>query len=268
MTLTPGGDEGEPGEWLCYATDAEWAMRRTARVRFSLARVAEVRALAKAGLFSSVELQAWRASVTLGPPRDWFLHAADREEGRAAAVSALGVSPADIYLERCDDFLVLQGLSDNELTIQCVLVWGAATNFGSEIYSRVPTLRKRLMQDRSAPGKMTNGTRAQAVYAICAAQFMAEMGPKYARRGIRGLGDPVRGRGPEKQARRLHGGNVPPEIIQGMWNVGFVRDIKPFSQDQRDALVRLTRAYGLNPERVSLWQMWTLWTEGPDKVIR
>ena len=58
------------------------------------------------------------------------------------------------------------------------------------------------------------------------------------------------------------------EILREMWNVGFARDIKPFSQDQRDALARLTRAYGINPERVSLWQMWTLWTEGPDKVIR
>ena len=268
VTLTPGSDEWTPGRWLCYASDAEWAMRRTARTRFGLGRGAEVRALATAGLYEAVELQAWRASVTRGPRRDWFLHAASIGEGRAAAVSALGAKAADVYLEQCDDFLVLQGLSDDELTTQCILVWGSGAHLGSEIYSRVPTLRKRLMQDRSAPGKMTRGTRAQAVYALCTAQFMAEMGPKYAGRSLPGFGERNRDRNPEKRARRLHGGNVPPEILRGMWNVGFVRDIKPFSQDQRDALVRLTRAYGLNPEKVSLWQMWTLWKEGPDKVIR
>ena len=206
--------------------------------------------------------------MTRGPQRDWFLHAAGIEEGRAAAMSALGVPAADIYLEQCDDFLVLQGLSDNELTTQCILVWGSGIDFGREIYSRVPTLRKRLMQDRSAPGKMTRGTRAQAVYALCAAQFMAEMGPKYADRGLQGFGRGYRDQGLPKRSRKLHGDNVPAEILRGMWNVGFVRDIKPFNQDQRDALARLTRAYGINPEKVSLWQMWTLWTEGPDKVIR
>ena len=267
VTLKPGSDEWAPGMWLCYATDAEWALRRTARIRFGLGRVADVRALAKAGLFSSVELQAWRASVTRGPQRDWFLHAAGPEEGRAATASALGVSAGDIYLEQCDDFLVLQGLSDDELTTQCVLVWGMGATFGSELYSRVPTLRKRLMQNRAAPGKMTNGTRAQAVYAICVAQFMAEMGPKYAGGSLQGFGENNRDQTLPKQARLLHGGNVPAGILQGMWNVGFVRDIKPFNQDQRDALARLTRAYGINPEKVSLWQMWTLWTEGPDKVI-
>ena len=267
VTLTPGGDEWVPGKWLCYAVDAEWALRRTARLRFGTARVAEVRALAKVGRFGAVALQAWRASVTRGQKRDWFLHAAGHDEGRAMAVSALGVAAADVYLEQCDDFLVLQGLTDDELTAQCTLVWGTGTHFGSEIYSRVPTLRKRLMQDRSAPGKMTRGTRTQAVYALCAAQFMPEIGPKYARLS-QSRGVPERDLRLQKRARLLHGGNVPPEILREMWNVGFVRDIKPFNQDQRDALVRLTRAYGLNPEKISLWQMWTLWTEGPDKVIR
>ena len=268
MTLGPGSDEWAPGTWLCYAADAEWALRRTAKVRFSLGRAAEVRALAKADLFEAVGLRAWRASVIQGPRRDWFLHAASIDEGRAAAMSALGVPAADIYLEQCDDFLVLQGLSDDELTAQCVLVWGKGGDFGSESYSRVPTLRKRLMQDRSAPSKMTRGTRAQAVYALCTAQFMAEMGPKYASRGLRGFGRGYRDQGLPKRARLLHGGNVPAEILREMWNVGFVRDIKPFNQDQREALARFTRAYGINPEKVSIWQMWTLWTEGPDKVIR
>ena len=268
VTLGPGSDDWPPGTWLCYASDAEWAMRRTAKVRFHLGRGAEVRALAKAGLYEAVELQAWRASVTRGPRRDWFLHAASIDEGRAAAVSALGAKAADVYLEQCDDFLVLQGLSDDELTTQCILVWGSGAHLGSDIYSRVPTLRKRLMQDRSAPGKMTRGTRAQAVYALCAAQFMAEMGPKYASRGLQGFGRAYRDQGFPQRSKRLHGGNVPAEIIREMWNVGFVRDIKPFNQDQRDALARFARAYGLNPEKVSLWQMWTLWTEGPDKVIR
>ena len=266
VTLTPGSDEWDPGRWLCYAVDGEWALRRTARVRFGLKRREEVLALARAGLFSAVELQAWRASVTRGPKRDWFLHAADRDAGRAVAMNALGVSAADLYLERCDDFLVLQGLSDDEVTIQCVLVWGTGTHFSSEIYSRVPTLRKRLMQDRSAPGKMTRGTRTQAVYALCTAQFMAAIGPKYRRQG-RDRGEQTRERGLQREAKLLHADNVPLEIIEEMWKAGFLRDVKPFNQDQRDALSRFARAYGLNPEKVSLWQMWTLWKEGPDRVM-
>ena len=267
VTLAAGGAEGTPGEWLCYAVDAEWALRRTARVRFGMRRVASVRGLAKAGRFASVALQAWRVSVTRGPKRDWFLHAAGRDDGRAAAVSALGVPPGDVYLEQCDDFLVLQGLSDDELTAQCIMVWGSGTDFGSEVSSRVPTLRKRIMRDRSAPGKMTRGTRVQAIYALCTAQFMPEVGPRYARLN-RGRGAAVQNLLLEKRARLLHGSNVPPDVMREMWSAGFNRDIKPFNQDQRDALVRLTRSYGLNAEKVSLWQMWTLWTEGPDKVIR
>ena len=271
VTIRPTGDDKLlGGSWLCYATGTERAAIRTAAVRRKFRRVHDVRRHFKDGIIVVDRLHPWRATALRGPAgRFWTLHATSRDSARLQAADALSARTEDVYIEGCDDFLVLETLPDEELETQCQIVWGIATIAKEQLDRRVPTLRKRIMKRYGGKTheKMAASTRLQCIYALALAQHVPQVGPQEGRRAKKEHYDKGRQKVLRDKAERRHAANVPEEVLQEMYDAGFDKDPEPFGANERSALARFTRAYGLNPEKVGIWGMYALWTEGP-KVIR
>ena len=267
VTLKPTGEAGlAAGTWLAYAPSAERAMLRAITYYRKPRQAHWVTAkLAKEGFLSAVVLHPWRVSALRGPSgRLWLLHAADREEARVLAAQALTSRPEDLYVEECSDFEVLETLPDEMLEHQCYMVWGVATASTSELATRVPNLRRRKMRDYGGRKKqrMEHPTRLQCIYALALAQKVEAVGPEWRR----GLNRPKnlanRATSLKNRAKRLHADNVGNGILKEMFDAGFHREPEPFTAEQRTALARFARAYGLDPEKTGVWGAWHLWTNG------
>ena len=179
----------------------------------------------------------------------------------------------ELVVEPVDVYVALTVMEDKELIWQCRYIWGSYT--GPLLRERALGIAAKLNATIDRKERELNpNPRAVAVRAIRLAMELAWYGAPAKRHWPNGGGrwypsnteDPRVARSVRERLRRVHGTNIDPKWYRACLDAGL-RPGEPIHGLKRDQALRdLATAYGYNPSQWSAEKLFTLFTEGPQRM--
>ena len=272
-------------EHVVYCEHRERAIWLALYLRARIRKRREIERLIHSGKACSARVEGWFFSpvVAFGRARGVLRHAASEKD-----VRLIGKKTYSTYTElefmRVDELAMLQAVSDEELCWQCRYVWGG---LNSELLKeRVPAVvywLRRPAHKRSRP--IPKHGRNDAIKSLRLAMELDWYGVPADRPWPDGKGvwrpmefkrfneeerqmlnirdhddEPLR-----RRLRRVHHSNLDMAHIMKAVDVGLDPERPVHGVERDEALRAIARAYGYKPSRMSVDDMFLLFSKGPQE---
>ena len=272
-------------EHVVYCEHRERAIWLALYLRARIRKRREIERLIHSGKACSARVEGWffRPSASLNKANGVLRYAASEKE-----IRLLGEKASSIYTElefmRVDELAMLQAVSDEELCWQCRYVWGG---LNSELLKeRVPAVvywLRRPAHKRSRP--IPKHGRNDAIKSLRLAMELDWYGVPADRPWPDGKGvwrpmefkrfneeerkmlnirdhddEPLR-----RRLRRVHHSNLDMAHIMKAVDVGLDPERPVHGVERDEALRAIARAYGYKPSRMSVDDMFLLFSKGPQE---
>ena len=273
-------------EHVVYCEHRERAIWLALYLRARIRKRREIERLIHSGKACSARVEGWFFSpvVAFGRARGVLRHAASEKD-----VRLIGKKTYSTYTElefmRVDELAMLQAVSDEELCWQCRYVWGG---LNSELLKeRVPAVvywLRRPAHKRSRP--IPKHGRNDAIKSLRLAMELDWYGVPADRPWPDGKGvwrpmefkrfneeerkmlnirdhddEPLR-----RRLRRVHHSNLDMVHIMKAVDVGLDPERPVHGVERDEALRAIARAYGYKPSRMSVDDMFLLFSKGPHAI--